>query len=695
MSLAQRPRHRIRARRTFFSFFSTARHALRRSRLWKIAGGALAALLAIGMVATGVSLSATAAGGSGDPTPYTVTAQGVTLPTGVTFPSDGHVNYTATKLDGTGLLSFGVHFDPNNKQPGGRFIGQAFFPFSNVGADDKYDAVTSSAASAFPNGYCITWVQVSMYNEHFGEGGQSPICTDNTVKSTGLYLYKKLDASKPASWENSGKQTRIATWDGWSFATVYPGTLPSNVCGDGWAVQQDQVKGAQSIFPLNVTYPVDKIGWPPIVAAQHSELSTLVTVPPCATTVAQCTSTTAGTVFTPANTTAANFTETRATGHYDFTADGLHIWTESNTSTDKVAFYAPLGIPLSSAGTLGFSYDNSNAAYLPPSVQLGVDLNNDGVQDGYLVYEPAAYGQNLWASNGIVSHSPAFVGLPTHGGGGSAISGTLNEYLAAYPDAQIMTFGFSLGSGVLGDGVLSSLTVGCKNYTFAPVPSIPTSIETDPSSSSSCTNTGDTGFDSWIFVALNDQVVYKIDGTTVTSAYTAATPGVQVHVTAEAATGFVLVGTHAHEWDLTPASVSHCQLIDLPVVTPVVTQTAATCSAGGSYTLAIAESSTLADHAIWTVDGKTVTAGTYSAPAGTKVHVVVTAIQGSGISGSTTGSQEWTLTIASPSTSCGDLKTLAFTGADGSMGGMLIIALFLLLGGAGVYTASRYRSRES
>lgn len=597
MSLTRRPRHRTHARRTFFSLFSTARHALRRSRLWKALGGAVAALLAIGMVATGVSLSASAAG-SGDPTPYVVTAQGVTLPAGVIFPSSGHVNYKATRLDHTGERSFGVHFDPNNKQPGGRFIGQAFFPFSNIGADDNYGAVTSSAANAFPDGYCITWVQVSMYNEHFGEGGQNPICTVNTVKSTALYLYKKLDASKPAAWENSGKQTRIATWDGWSFATVYPGSLPGDVCGDGWGVQQDQVKGAQSIFPLHIEYPVDNIGWPPIVAAQHSELSALVTVPPCAT----------GKIAT------ATVSTTPATCH----------------SAEKLVYG---GI--------------SNADF-------------SGTEDG--TTGPAEFSVLATASSG------------SEFAGGDV---SLNE------QRTVKTFEGTLA------GQLSPTDPDCVTAV---------SIDTDPSASS-CTNTGDTDLTSWIFVALNEGVIYKIGGTVLTSQYTAAAPGVEVHVTAEAAPGFTLVGTHTHDWYLTPESTD-CQLEDLPVVTPVVTQTAATCSAGGSYTLGVAES-TLADHVVWTVDDKTVAPGTYSAPAGTKVHVVVTAVEGFGINTGTEEepaqepSMEWTLTIASPSAACGDLKTLAFTGADGSMGGMLIIALFLLLGGAGVYTASRLRGRES
>jgi hypothetical protein len=249
------------------------------------------------------------------------------------------------------------------------------------------------------------------------------------------------------------------------------------------------------------------------------------------------------------------------------------------------------------------------------------------------------------------------------------------------------------------DKSYSSYTVKVKQKLTGDPCLTAVSIDTDPSVSS-CMDTGDTDLDSWIFVALNDQVVYKINGTVATASYTQAAPGVEAHVTAEAADGFTLVGTHAHEWYVTPTSVSDCQLIDLPVVTPVVTQTAATCSVDGSYTLGVAEP-TLADHVVWTVNGETVAAGTYSAPAGTQVHVVVTAVEGSGINTGTeeepadqVPSMEWTLTIASPSAACGELETLALTGADGNMGGMLMIALFLLLGGAGVYTASRVRSRE-
>ena len=113
--------------------------------------GALAAALALSI---GSLSNATAAhaGGSDSPTPYTVTVTGVQLPDGDSFRAHGHINWRTT------LGSGGMHFDPNNGHPGGAFIGQSFFPIT------------------LAPGECITWVQISHYNEHFGEGGQAPVC---------------------------------------------------------------------------------------------------------------------------------------------------------------------------------------------------------------------------------------------------------------------------------------------------------------------------------------------------------------------------------------------------------------------------------------------------------------------------------------------------------------------------------------
>ncbi|GAA5932687.1 hypothetical protein JCM3775_002209 [Rhodotorula graminis] len=115
--------------------------------------------------------------GSDGCTPYTVSWSGVTLPSPKVFTDGGHVNYQAvpksqykpgqtylTSGNGWTPQSFGVHFESLNNQPSGVYIGRNFYDWS-------------LAAKAFPSGYCITWVQVDIYNQHFGEGGQAPICT--------------------------------------------------------------------------------------------------------------------------------------------------------------------------------------------------------------------------------------------------------------------------------------------------------------------------------------------------------------------------------------------------------------------------------------------------------------------------------------------------------------------------------------
>ncbi|KAM0789741.1 hypothetical protein ACM66B_006596 [Microbotryomycetes sp. NB124-2] len=120
----------------------------------------------------------TAGSNSDSCTPYSVLPGGVQLPSGTTFQANGHVNYQAVPCSqydpsknqsylnpGSNWTpqSFGMHFDPNNNQPGGAYIGKSLFDWGQ-------------AAAAMPGGFCITWVQIDFYNQHYGEGGQKPIC---------------------------------------------------------------------------------------------------------------------------------------------------------------------------------------------------------------------------------------------------------------------------------------------------------------------------------------------------------------------------------------------------------------------------------------------------------------------------------------------------------------------------------------
>lgn len=83
--------------------------------------------------------------------PYSVSSEGVTLTSG-TFPAHGHVNWRTTRGSG------GIHFDPNNNQPGGAYIGKTFLPIP------------------LAEGECITWVQYSETNYHYGENGEELVC---------------------------------------------------------------------------------------------------------------------------------------------------------------------------------------------------------------------------------------------------------------------------------------------------------------------------------------------------------------------------------------------------------------------------------------------------------------------------------------------------------------------------------------
>ena len=192
-----------------------------------------------------------------------------------------------------------------------------------------------------------------------------------------------------------------------------------------------------------------------------------------APTVSSCT-TTSSVVTTNLNT--WDLSETRATGHNALTVNGLHIWTEGATSTDKAAGYYTTNFPLSGLGnqTIAQSIDYQATTGIAPGLQLAVDFDNNGTFDGYLVGE-AVYGNSWWLSGSAAQ----FVkdGAPHNGGGyGSSWYGTPNEWLAAFPNARVKAIGYSLGSGVHGDGIIKRISLGCTDYTFAATPPVANNI---------------------------------------------------------------------------------------------------------------------------------------------------------------------------------------------------------------------------
>ena len=170
----------------------------------------------------------------------------------------------------------------------------------------------------------------------------------------------------------------------------------------------------------------------------------------------------AGTITVPDDFVPA-LSDTRATGHYEVVGTGLHLWTEGSTRTDKVAEYVATATPLAAAGEPVLEYTSTTGG--APGFQLVVDFDADGQSDGILVGE-RVYAGDWWVNDA----AKQFVkdGAPSHtGGSGSANHGTLDQWRAAFPDAVVQAYGFSLGSGVKGDGVVDALTFAGTRYTFA------------------------------------------------------------------------------------------------------------------------------------------------------------------------------------------------------------------------------------
>lgn len=158
----------------------------------------------------------------------------------------------------------------------------------------------------------------------------------------------------------------------------------------------------------------------------------------------------------------ADYQDTRSKGHYEFTDQGLRIYTDDSSSQAKVAWYNDVtDYSLALVGSPSIDY--TSTVGIKAGMQIVLDKDGDGDSDGILVGEPDAYGSNWWSN--------ADFGVGS--GSGYTSYGTLTDYLVANPVANVMAVGFSLGSGVLADGVLKSLTFGCYTWTFKKAPRVP------------------------------------------------------------------------------------------------------------------------------------------------------------------------------------------------------------------------------
>ncbi len=162
--------------------------------------------------------------------------------------------------------------------------------------------------------------------------------------------------------------------------------------------------------------------------------------------------------------TSVDLRDTRAKGHNEFSSRGVNVWTEDTSSLSKAAGYFAVDTALADAGEPSWNLKVLDGTAVP-GMQLVTDFDGNGTADGILVGEPGVYGNDWWVSNG----AQQFVkdASPSHTGGyGSENHGTLWQWRAAFPHAQVLSAGWSLGSGVKGDVRIADMTVGATTHRF-------------------------------------------------------------------------------------------------------------------------------------------------------------------------------------------------------------------------------------
>jgi hypothetical protein len=133
----------------------------------------VAAGVIIGLVAVAVFFTASSAAHA-EEVPFVVSAEGVTLPAGQTFPDGGHVNIQASQSHTD------LHFEAKciarvdaecagALHDAAQYIGTSFIPWSAFGLTGEF---------------CVPWVQVAGIDKHFGDAGETPICTGGTPSTT-------------------------------------------------------------------------------------------------------------------------------------------------------------------------------------------------------------------------------------------------------------------------------------------------------------------------------------------------------------------------------------------------------------------------------------------------------------------------------------------------------------------------------
>lgn len=103
-------------------------------------------------------------------------------------------------------------------------------------------------------------------------------------EQVGAYVYEKIRSQDKAAWTNSREQRRLIVIDGteWIAPSIIMEKLPDDVCGPGWAIQQDHLTVPSSFeWPETILYPKQFGDGAILVAHTHENLEFYGEVPAC------------------------------------------------------------------------------------------------------------------------------------------------------------------------------------------------------------------------------------------------------------------------------------------------------------------------------------------------------------------------------------------------------------------------------
>ena len=162
------------------------------------------------------------------------------------------------------------------------------------------------------------------------------------------------------------------------------------------------------------------------------------------------------------------YSDIRSAGHIEFQPGQAHVFTDDATSEAKVAGY--VGASGTKLGTFSVNWTGTGVA---PGAQITLSDGSLG-SGSILVFEAVHGGNDLWLTNNssqlLKDNAP-----DTSAGSGSPWHGTPAAWQGVLDSLSftVIGMGFSVGSGVVSDGILTSVTAGCHTMLFdVPAPPV-------------------------------------------------------------------------------------------------------------------------------------------------------------------------------------------------------------------------------